>query len=390
MKKMVFTLVLLAAAGFMKLFPQQESGYEAFLITCSPGTETYSIYGHSALRITNNSEKKDSVYNWGVFDFSTPHFVWKFAKGRLNYMLDASSLKNFLEDYYIEKRSVYEQKINFEPDEIQKLLFLIRENMKPENKYYRYDFFYDDCSTRIRDIIEKSAGGRIAYPMASEKNQPSFRDKVTEYQMSYPWLNFGIDLIMGTPGEKKASYRDRMFLPLDLQNELSEAIINRDGRLVPLLRNPMTLVRFEPAQVKQSFLETPIFLFSLLFILILAILSAFRGKTINRIADITIFSLYSALALLMIFFNFFTDHIEMQRNLNILWLNPIIPICLAAVILDKKWQAWFRIVFYLSIISFAIQIIFPHGFNSAFIPLLLILMVRSSARAGFSWNPLSV
>ena len=295
------------------------------------------------------------------------------------------------EDYYIEKRSVYEQKINFEPDEIQKLLFLIRENMKPENKYYRYDFFYDDCSTRIRDIIEKIGRRQESdFRTAAGEESAFFSRQGDEYQMSYPWLNFGIDLIMGTPGEKKASYRDRMFLPLDLQNELSEAIINRDGRLVPLLRNPMTLVRFEPAQVKQSFLETPIFLFSLLFILILAILSAFRGKTINRIADITIFSLYSALALLMIFFNFFTDHIEMQRNLNILWLNPIIPICLAAVILDKKWQAWFRIVFYLSIISFAIQIIFPHGFNSAFIPLLLILMVRSSARAGFSWNPLSV
>jgi hypothetical protein len=190
MKKNLLILALILLAGNIHLYAQSNSAIRAYLLTCAPGTEIYSVYGHSALRIVNIDNGSDVVYNWGVFDFATPHFALKFAKGRLDYMVDDTSLQNFLEEYIYEKRSVYEQKVNLEPEEIQKLLALLEENLKPENIKYRYDFFYDDCSTRIRDLLEKTIGSKLLYPPDEKKGLPTFREKVSKYQKPYPWLDY--------------------------------------------------------------------------------------------------------------------------------------------------------------------------------------------------------
>ena len=390
MKKSILILAFILIAGNIHLYPQSYSAIRAYLVTCAPGTETYSIYGHSALRIVNMYNGSDLVYNWGVFDFSTPHFALKFAKGRLDYMVDDTSLQSFLEEYVYEKRSVYEQKVNLEPEEIQKLLALLEENLKPENIKYRYDFFYDDCSTRIRDLLEKTLGSKLLYPPEERKGQPTFREKVGKYQKSYPWLDLGINLIMGHPGEKKTTFRDNMFLPLDLQGCLSQALVNRNGRMIPLLQNPEVLLQFDPPATKSRFYTIPVFLFTLMLVLIIILLSLNRKRKFNRILDLLLFTVFSALSLLMIFFNFFTDHIEMKWNLNIIWLSPFVLLCLTSLILNKDWRTWFRTVFFLCLISLLIQLFFPGGYNTAFIPLTLILMLRSAARAGFSWNPLSL
>jgi hypothetical protein len=390
MKKIALLFIFFMFSGYIRLYPQANSVIQAYLLTCAPGTETYSIYGHSALRIVNMDNGSDQVYNWGTFDFSTPNFVWKFAKGRLDYMLDDTSLQTFLSEYFYEKRSVYEQMINLEPEEMQKLLALLDENLKPENIKYKYDFFYDDCSTRIRDLLEKSLGSRLLYPPEEKKGKLTFREKVGKFQQPYPWLDFGIDLIMGRPGEKKTTIRDNMFLPLDLQSGLSQVVVNRNGRMIPLLRNPEVLLQFDPPVIKSRFYTTPVFLFTLLLIAIIILLSLNRKMKLNRILDLFLFSVFSILSLSMIFFNFFTDHMQMKWNLNILWLSPFVLVCLVSIILNKEWQVWFRIVFFLSFVAFLIQLFFPHGYNPAFIPLILILMVRSAARAGFSWNLLSL
>lgn len=390
MKNLFFTLAVFAAS-LLNLNSQVNPEISVYLITCGPGKETYSHYGHSALRVINSETKTDVVYNWGVFDFATPNFAWKFAKGRLEYKLDADSFNRFLQVYFYEQRWVKAQKINLEPAEIEQLMVLIAENLKPENKYYRYDFFYDDCSTRIRDLLEKSIGENLKYPPVEKKKKiPSFRQKVGEYQESYPWLDFGIDLIMGSPGNKKASFRDVMFLPIDMMKGLSQTQVNRNGRLIPLLQNPEMVLDFETPADRPGFLSTPIFAFSLLLIAIILLTALVKKRRAARIIDIILFTAFSLLAVLMIFFNFFTDHQQMKWNLNIIWLSPFIFLCLASVALNKEWTIWFRIVFYLCCISFVIQILMPGGYNSAFIPVLFILLVRSSSRSQFSWNPLSI
>ena len=260
----------------------QATDTTVYLLTCGPGTETYSIYGHSALRIVIPEKKSDRVYNWGVFDFNTPNFAWKFAKGRLDYMLGVESLQSFLESYFFEQRFVYSQKINLNADETESLINLINENLKPENIKYRYDFFYDDCSTRIRDLLEKSVGEKLLYPPAETGKIPTFREMVGKYQNPFPWLNFGIDLIMGSPGDKKASFRDRMFLPIDMQNGLSETVINRDGKMIPLLQNPEIILDFNPPVIQQNFFTSPVFVFTLLLILIIILSASIKSKKINQ------------------------------------------------------------------------------------------------------------
>jgi hypothetical protein len=181
-----------------------------------------------------------------------------------------------------------------------------------------------------------------------------------------------------------------MFLPIDLQGGLSQALVNRNGRMVPLLRNPEILLQFDPPVTKPRFYTTPVFLFTLLLVVMIILLSLNQSKNFNRILDLLLFTAFSALSILMIFFNFFTDHMQMRWNLNIIWLSPFVLLCLSSLILNKEWKSWFRVVFFLCLIAFLIQLVFPHGYNTAFLPLVLILMIRSAARSGFSWNPLSL
>ena len=390
MKNKILITFFLVLLYLPRVFSQPSNDTLVYLVTCGPGTDTYSIYGHGALRIAIPAQNIDNVYNWGVFDFSTPNFAWKFAKGRLDYMLDTESFRGFIRGYFLEKRYVISQRINLDSNETKRLIDLINENLKPENINYRYDFFYDDCTTRIRDLLEKSVGDKLLYPPVETVKNPSFRYLVGKYQKSLPWLNFGIDLIMGFPADKKAPFRDRMFLPIEMKNELSEAVINRSGKMIPLLQNPVTILDFNPPVVKENFLISPVFVFTLLLIIIIILSSLMKTRKSNKLIDIIIYAIFSILALLLIFFNFFTDHQQMKWNLNIIWLNPFILLCLHSVIMNRAGTIWFRIVFILSTIFLVVLIVLPQAFNIAFFPLMIMLLFRSSVRAGFEWNPLTL
>jgi len=391
MKKTYLIITLVSLIFGRTIYAQNESDTIVYLLTCKPGTEIYSIYGHSALRVVDRYSGTDLVYNWGVFDFDTPNFAYKFAKGRLDYMVDMGTMNNFLRLYFYEERGVMSQRINFTPENVRKLLELIEENLKPENVKYRYDFFYDNCATRIRDILENAADEKIRYPsdVESPKTQ-TFRDMIGKYQKSYKWLKFGIDLALGSPCEKKVSFREKMFLPLELQECLSKAVIFNDGRMVPLLQNPEILIDYDMPIVKSSILLSPEIIFALFFVLMMIFIPHIRKKVYLNAIDIFIFFIYSLLAVLMLFFNFFADHVQTKMNFNIIWLNPFIIICLILLILNKTGVIWFRLVFYFSLLFLLISIILPQYFNSAVVPMCLMLAFRSSARSALSWNPFSV
>jgi len=391
MRKRLKYLFLLLILFSRVLMSQEIPQAEVYLITCGPGTEIYSVYGHSALRIVIPEKKIDTVYNWGVFDFTTPNFAWKFAKGRLNYMLGVYSFESFLKDYFLEQRWVISQKFNLETPDIERLFLLLEENLKPENITYSYDFYYDNCSTRIRDLIEKAVGEDLLYPPEKAKKElQTFRYLTGEYEKVYPWLKLGIDLLIGSPGDKKASFREMMFLPAHLKNGLSELLIRRNSKMIPLLQNPEIVLDIDQQPIKEKLFASPLFVFSLLLIIIIMLTGLVRRKTANNIIDIFLFSVFSILALLMIFFNFFTDHPQLRWNLNIIWLNPFIILCLTSLVFKKDWSGWFRIVFYLTVLFLLFLALLPQHINNAFFPLIIILMIRSSIRADFSWNPLTL
>jgi hypothetical protein len=389
MKKILSIIAFISLINFSAVLSQTSTDTTVYLITCGVGTETYSIYGHSALRIVTMNKNTDIVYNWGGFVFDTPNFAWKFAKGRLEYFLFEEPMQRFLQYYIFEKRYVISQKLNLGSDETRILVSLINENLKPENIRYKYDFFYDDCSTRIRDIIEKSIGNKLMYPPAETGKMPSFRKLVSLYEKPYPWLQFGIDLIMGSTSDKPASFRDKMFLPIELQRELSETVVNRSGKMIPLLQNPQAVLDFEPLVNRRKFLTSPVSVFTLVLIIIIILSGWLKSKKIIYLVDLIIFSVFSILVLLLIFFNFFTDHQQMKWNLNLIWLNPFLPVCLISIILRKPGLLWFRIVFYISATFLLLQFALPQEFNFAFNPLVLIIIIRTLFRSEFEWNPLS-
>jgi hypothetical protein len=391
MKKTYLIITLALLAFGRPIYAQNGNDTIVYLLTCKPGTEIYSIYGHNALRVVDRYSGTDMVYNWGVFDFETPNFAWKFARGRLDYMIDMGTMNSFFRLYFYEKRGVMSQRINLSPENVRKLLELIEENLKPENVKYSYDFFYDNCATRIRDILENAADGRIHYPPDIESpKQQTFRDMIGEYQKSYKWLKFGIDLALGSPCEKKVSFRQKMFLPLELQECLSKAVIHTDGRMVPLLQNPEILIDYDMPVIKSTMLLAPEIIIALILILLVIFIPFIRKKTYLNSIDIFIFFVFSLLAILMLFFNFFADHLQTKLNFNIIWLNPFIIICLILLTLNKTGVIWFRLVFYFSILFLLISIILPQYFGTATVPMCLILAFRSSARSEFSWNPFTI
>jgi len=358
-----------------------------YLLTCSPGTATYSIYGHSALRVVILSSGYDMVYNWGVFDFNTPHFVWKFAGGKLNYMLGVYPYELFLRDYFMERRSVYSQRVNLESKELKHLMYLLEENQRPENIYYRYDFFYDNCSTRIRDIFEKIFAERLIYPDEEKNDMPTFRDRINEYQRNYPWLKAGVDLLLGLPADRKASFRDQMFLPEYLQRNLSASVIKKNSMTVPLLREIETIIEFEPPEIRIPFYSAPLFVLSLIFIIILFISLLFRNSDNIKYFDILIFTIFSILSLFLLFFNFITEHSETKMNVNFVWINPFIIFCLICLSFNRMCKIWFRLTFWLVVMYIFGVILFAMKIYGIFIPVALILALRCSAYAYFEKNP---
>jgi len=270
------------------------------------------------------------------------------------------------------------------------MLMLIQENLKPENVKYRYDFFYDDCSTRVRDLLENAVGDNLLYPPEDIRNQTTFAKEIERFSKRSPWLDFGIDMLMGREGRKRTTLRDRMFLPDELSKGLSQLVIRRDGLMVPLLANPVTVVESTAVWQKTNVMLTPISVFSFLLIIVLILSATLKSKLANNIMDIIIFFLFSVLAVMIFFFNFFTDHIQMRGNMHILWLSPFVITSLIALILDKEFLWSFRTVFVFTIIFTALAIILPKLINPAFIPLSLILAVRSLVRGKYPWNPLKL
>lgn len=391
MKKILVNIIVLSAFSLQLVMSQEKPTASVYLLTCGPGTETYSLYGHSALRLVVPEENIDLVYNWGIFDFSTPGFAWKFARGRLQYMLGVTSYERFLQEYFLEERWVVYQKLNIGERETLELIRLIEENLKPENVSYKYDFFYDNCSTRIRDLIEKAVGGNLLYPPEKPPVElMTFRNHISRYQRNFPWLEVGIDLLLGSRTDRKASFRNSMFLPIELKDGLSQCHVRQEGKMVPLLSNPTLVVDFPPPAVKTSFFGSPLFILSLLTIVLIIVSGYFRQRKENDIIDIIVFSVFSILAVLMIFFNFFADHQQTKWNLNIIWLNPFILFCLVSLIFKKNRTVWFKLVFFLAVIFLALIVILPQAINHAFVPVIVVLILRSSVRTGFKWNPFSL
>lgn len=371
-RKTTGAIILLSLLFFLSFNVKAQSPLSetavASVLTCGPGDDFYTTFGHSAIRICDTAQGIDLVYNYGTFDFNTPHFYWKFMRGKLDYMLGRSSFDNFMVEYVCEGREVREQRLCFEPQEVNNLYLLLEQNYLPEYRYYKYDFFTDNCATRIRDMVHRSLGHKDT--MLMRKSEPkSFRRLVTaNLKGTLEWWQLGIDILFGLPTDHVCDANERMFLPEELEAELAEACLNPADCGNSYIANPSQLLlpeRREP--LSRSF--PPVVAFALLFVAV-ALLTwrCHRLRWLDRL----LFILAGLLGLFLVFMWFGTDHYCTQWNLNILWASPLLILIAIRLERSPKWALWLQEACFLAA---AVWVVWC-GLSVALIPLILTLALR--------------
>lgn len=288
------------------------------LMTVAPGQELYSSFGHSALRINDPLNGMDRCYNYGTFDFDQPNFYVNFCRGKLLYSLDLEPARYFLRSNLQDGRPMREQVLNLTPQERQSLYELLQTNALPENKDYKYDFFYDNCATRIRDIVQKNFGGKLHFDTTKLTPNTSMRDLLRPYTRPNPWTEFGIDLVLGLPTDKKARAQDFMFLPDGLHDQFAAATTPSGAPLV-IAERPIPDAPLPQRDLAPGLLGRPSWV--LLFIALIGLASMMNARA-SRIFDSIFWFVLGLAGLIMALLWFATDHTATKVNFNLLWALP--------------------------------------------------------------------
>ena len=373
----IFWLVLLTAGTSHAA--TDSSRLQISLITCAPGAELYSVFGHTALRIVDSAANTDIIYNYGTFNFDDPDFYSKFVRGKLMYFLSQQSFPDFLYEYAYFKRGVTEQVLQLSPIEKKEIQLSLFENVREENRYYKYDFLYDNCATRLRDIIFKTNKDNAFEPKAFAQNGTTFRDYLHNYlsRAEMQWTTLGIDLLLGIGADKTMTTAECMFLPDYLAQGVSLAI-KGNAKLVE--RDRVHLPNAQDPPIKLPFWQTPLFFFSFLAFLVV-LPSFFRSKAIasfQSIMDRIIFVLSGLLGLLLLFMWFGTDHQSFASNLNLVWAMPINFLVAFSIKRSRKWLKTYLRYYSLLLLLMMIPVLLQPGIiNVGLFPLILALSFRS-------------
>ncbi len=390
MRKVLLLLTLFLAGmpmwGQMKLSEQATIS----ILTAAPSDEeVYTLYGHTAVRVKDATQKLDVVFNYGIFDFSKPNFLYRFVKGETDYRLAAQNFSHFIIEYQMRGSEVVEQVLNLMPDEVNKIWNALIINLQPQNAVYRYNFFFDNCATRPVAVVEAQVDGKIVYNNPPEPQ--TFRQLIQHCTRNHAWLTFGCDLALGTPTDRVATAHEMMFLPHYLQSEFAQAtILAADGNERELVKqtNRLSEQVIDDSEDGWSWLS-PMFCCSLLFVLItaLSVYGAWKGKAF-RWLDGGLFGIAGVAGLVMFFLCFISTHPCIWPNWSIVWLHPfhLVGVILFAV---KRWE---KAAYYYHFINFAALLLLllgwafiPQQLNPAFMPLVATLAVRSGCGIYRQW-----
>ncbi|MEI6754815.1 MAG: DUF4105 domain-containing protein [Paludibacter sp.] len=353
------------------------------LITCSPGQEVYEKFGHTAIRIKDPLSKIDVVFNYGIFDFDTPDFYYKFIKGETDYELGVYDTGNFLATYAQRNSLVWEQIINMSTSEKSALIKNMLKNYEPENRLYRYNFVFDNCATRPRDKILSTLHGYVKFE--EDKEAKTYRQWIGIYVGNDTWLKFGIDLIFGKDADKPTTFTESMFLPEVLMTGFQTAEIHdSNNETRKLISDKTILINKSPEPVIKPQLDVKPFVFSLILLIIGLIISIwdYSRKNYSKLFDSVILIVSGLAGILITYMMFFSIHPLVRNNLNILWLNPL-NIILGVIIWFPKLRTpvFFYGIFNITLLigalfSFALS---NQIFNLAAFPIIVLLIVRSTS-----------
>ncbi len=348
------------------------------LLTVAPGDELYSAFGHTGIRVTDYKNNFDVVFNYGTFDFNQPGFYTNFIKGKMRYMIGTDRFDDFIDAYVYEKRSVTEQELNLTVSDKQKIFAFLYNNALPENCEYYYDFFWDNCATRPRDVFEKTLGNRLQYhtDKAGFEQNKTMHDMLRVYVGNRPWVDYGFDLILGMPCEVIAKPRDQTFLPDYLSKYVASATV--DGQ--PFVVRKETLLRYPLPVAEGGFL--PIHL-SLILVAIgfIVWLMERQRKTHYFVFDFVLFLTAGLFGVLWLCLWLFTSHYSVPQNLNMLWMIPTHAV-VAFFLLKKSKPVWLKFYFTATYLLMILLFIgwqwLPQHYNTAAMPLVFLLSFRAA------------
>lgn len=383
MKTKAFILALLLTLAGMNAHAQQQMSIEATLgdssfvslLTCGPGDEFYTTFGHTALRVCDSTIGLDVVYNYGTFSFSDGWlFYLRFARGDMRYRLSRYSMDGFLYEYFGEGRWVEEQVLDLTLQERNNLLTMLEVNYLPEYRYYQYDFFRDNCATRVRDMICQSLihrkwGGE--QPTIAKDNE-SYRSLIYPYmEDNLLWWRFGLDVILGYNTDKPCSTWEYMFAPNELMNQMDTAVMSDTGR--PLCKERHQLLAQGREGPAKSVSPTLVFWLLALVVVVLTYWEWHKGLKL-RWLDIILFLAAALVSVLIMFLWFFSIHYCTRPNWNLLWASPLFFYFLFAGRRSNMWVVLIQMLLLLVVISGMLWM--PQQFNVGVLPLCFILFVR--------------
>lgn len=348
------------------------------LLTCAPGSEIYALFGHSAIRYENPEKNQDWVFNYGMFNFREPNFVMRFVKGETDYQLGVIPYPYFEAEYAMRGSSVYQQVLNLTDTEKIKLIRLLEENYLPANRVYRYNYFYDNCTTRARDKIEESIMGKVIYP--ENKNVVSYRDILHEFTAGSEWSEFGIDLCLGSEADEPIDERKQMFAPFYMLEAARGAMIQRADTIVPLVYEEFKIVDAELDDEPAFPLSPMICALLLLMVTIALTLWSVRKGRPCLVWNFLLFALQGVGGCIVAFLFFFSVHPTVGSNWMLILFNPVpllyLPIMIYKSIKKEKDPYHWLNTAYLT--SFILLMPFlPQEFNATVLPLALSLLVVS-------------
>ena len=372
-----FFIILFFIATINTSKAQDSSHLRISLLTCTPGTELYSTFGHSALRIIDSTSLTDYVFNYGTFNFDDEGFYLKFVQGKLLYYLSAEQYKQFAYDYEAEGRGITEQVLAYAPTQKMAIQKAMMNNIKEANKYYLYDFFKDNCTTRLRDIIVQNKPTNTALKAIAPATL-TYRQAIHYYLDMYKkyWSKLGIDLLLGQPTDAVMTAPETLFLPNNLMRALDSS--NNQGQWILSKKAAYNFT----APAIQGQLLTPLFCFSLLLVIILAI-----SFVVSRPAayflqgfDAMLFFLTGALGIVLIFMWVATNHAMCAHNYNLLWAIPTHVIMAFFVRSKKKWARYYFGCTAVAMVLLLLSWFFlPQKMNNDFVPFVLLLLYRAAA-----------
>lgn len=324
LKKYLLLLFLLFSGIIQAQFGSLSPAAEISIITIGPGSELYDKFGHSAYRIKDSLSGVDVAFNYGVYDFDTPNFYTKFAQGKLLYELRVDYYQPFLQRYIDENRWVKEQVLNLTHLEKQAVSDFLWNNALPQNKKYKYDFFYDNCATKIRDVLIYVLKDKLEYTEDYIQEELTFRELIQQNLQDNSWGSLGIDVALGAVIDRKAQPIEYQFLPDYIYKGAEHALIHRENGTEPLVKKSKLVFKNIPVQQRTDFLLSPFFVLGLFSLLILFVTyKDYRKHTRNVYLDAFLFLLTGVLGVFLVLLWFATDHTATAYNYNMLWAFPI-------------------------------------------------------------------